>query len=341
MVNPIWTGTGYDAPPTFDARWFGDYKELLSGSSPDSGQLYADRWGLVSGPGFNSSGAPIDNQGWFGLNPQNKNYQLRDVADDKSSFNVMLKSGDKVGTPINYKLQNGQYVPTGTGTPQEWDTNESFQNRALLSVLGAGVLGAAGAAYGLGGAAGAGAAGGIEGASVSSLWPGAASAGPGYMASLEGAGLLGQGGMAAAGGAVGGAAGGGGSSISDLASQAGQSVSDYATNPKNWNTIAQLGGMLGGGIAGGAGSGSNGPNQAATPTASPALWGGADPSNYMGGGGFRPEQGPTQTQGMFNQYMAPNSGMNVPNKGMLAPQPDIGMVRRPRMGLLESDKWAY
>jgi len=351
MVAPIWTGAGYDAPPTFDASWFSDYKERVG--DREAGQI-EDRWGLTGAPGmFYDPGTQSvmggDRTGWMGLSQQNNNYQIRDLADDRSKFTAFVKSGEKAGTPIEYRLVDGKYVPMGVGAAQQWDTNPGFQNRALLAVLGAGALGVAGAAYGLGGAAatgiegaaGAGAAGGIEGASDGSLWPGAASAGPGYMASLEGAGLLGQGGMAAAGGAVGGAAGSGGTSMSDLASQAGQSVADYATNPKNWNTIAQLGGMLGGGIAGGAGSGSNGPNQAATPTASPALWGGADPSNYMGGGGFRPEQGPTQTQGMFNQYMAPNSGMNVPNKGMLAPQPDIGMVRRPRMGLLGTQPWAY
>jgi hypothetical protein len=340
----IWTGSGYQDIPTFQNR-VGDGSQSYGQRLYTKPSDYDPSRYTTGTEHIGEGGDNPTNMDWWQANDSGKNYMdhmgwsgqfgpdnFQQTGFTDNTYSARMKSGEKDATDITWTLQGDQWVPQTTGQ-STWDTNASnrMRNLALGSVVGAG-LGGIALGYGAVGAgageaaAGAGAAEGISGASVESLWPGASSslatggtgATGGYMGALEGGSLLGGGGAAA---------GGASSTLSDLASSAGQSVSDYVSNPSNWKTIAQLGGLLAGGVAGSHGGGGSG-SQAAIPVATPQLWGGGDPSQWMGGGGYKPQQGPTQTQNMFNQYMGQQQaglpGMTSPNMGMNTP--DMGMV---------------
>jgi hypothetical protein len=138
MAYSVNTGTGDFFAPTFSASDFTKERYQLPGGSADSGFEYGDRWAY--------SGSDPFWQNAFG----NANNYMPYFGEDGSLDSLMVKSGDKTGTVFDYSTQNGQYVPTGMGS-QEWDTNSSFQNMGLATVLG-GALGGAYLSGGLGGA---------------------------------------------------------------------------------------------------------------------------------------------------------------------------------------------
>lgn len=191
-MTQIWTGSGWDTPPTFNASDFG-YKRsgLYAGMGADDGfhgdqgaQAYEQNWQLLNREPYGGYG------GWGGLALDNPNYSLR-PGGDESGFDVWLKSGDKEGTNLRYNLVNGQYVPdVDSYNKFTWNSNPTAANRGLVSVVGAGLLGAGMAAYGAGGASLAGS--------------GSFVGGPG----MTGAGIVAEG--AGAAGAAGGAASAGG-----------------------------------------------------------------------------------------------------------------------------------
>jgi hypothetical protein len=141
MAYSVNTGTGDFFAPTFSASDFTKQRVQLPGGSADSGFEYADQWGYSGSDPFwrNAFSSPNNYMPYFG--------------EDGSLDSLMVKSGDKTGTVFDYTTQNGQYVPTGMGS-QEWDTNSSFQNMALASMLGLG-LGSNFLAGSLGGTTGA------------------------------------------------------------------------------------------------------------------------------------------------------------------------------------------
>jgi hypothetical protein len=141
MAYSVNTGTGDFFAPTFSASDFTKERYQLPGGSADSGFEYGDRWAY--------SGSDPFWQNAFG----NANNYMPYFGEDGSLDSLMVKSGDKTGTVFDYSTQNGQYVPTGMGS-QEWDTNSSFQNMALASMLGLG-LGSNFLAGSLGGTTGA------------------------------------------------------------------------------------------------------------------------------------------------------------------------------------------
>lgn len=56
---------------------------------------------------------------------------------DPNNMELMIKTGAKEGTVTPYTLQNGQWVPnTSASRTQNWDTGNSFQNRALAMIAG-------------------------------------------------------------------------------------------------------------------------------------------------------------------------------------------------------------
>lgn len=126
--------------PTFDQSRFGSFN-----GDPMYGDSQFGDWGMLNF--FNKPG-------WDGMNMGSPNYQMSNISPDHSSFDVLLKNGEKQGGRINYALQNGQYVPVSDSGNEYWNSNPTNDNRGLLSVLGGAALGAAGAAYGgtLGGA---------------------------------------------------------------------------------------------------------------------------------------------------------------------------------------------
>jgi hypothetical protein len=327
----IWTGTGYhEVPDSIAANLVGNYTT--------GGEWYSNGDnGMMQNPTQSYYGVSDPNS-IFGMSYGNN---LANVGSTQDQLSFMLKSGDKEGTGFNYmRGADGNYTLDQAGMNlNQWETNPGAENMWLAIVASAGLGGAALAPA----AAGAGAVGGTvapgaligAGESAAALWPGATGLTAGSGAAGVGAALPSLGGAES-----------GGMSLADLASSAGSSISDYVANPSNWSQIAQLGGLLAGGIAGANSSGGSGSaQQPAIPINTPPLWGvGGNPGGWMGGGGYKPQQGPTQTQGMFNQYMGqqqaglPGMGMAQPNagkqfnytQGLLPPD----MARRPNAGLI-------
>lgn len=195
--------------------------------------------------------------GQTSLNPNN--YMFRQVTSpdgmgiDPNMMELMIKTGAKEGTVTPYMLQNGQWTPnTSAMRTQNWDTGNSFQNRALAMIAGGALAspyitqalgaGAAGAT----GAGGMGSAGGLSGidaliAAGEGMVPVASSATPA---------ALGSAGSAALGSGIGlGGAGG----LSDLLSGLGGRAGNLGSSVGRL-----LGGAGGGGVRGGAGSGGGG-----------------------------------------------------------------------------------
>jgi hypothetical protein len=132
MAYSVNTGTGDFYAPTFSASDFGLLPTTYS-SYGDAGfdpLVYSNPYGYLGNDPF-----------WQNAFASTNNYQPY-FGEDGSLDSLMVKSGDKTGTVFDYTNQNGQYVPTGMGS-QEWDTNSSFQNMGLATVLG----GALGGAY--------------------------------------------------------------------------------------------------------------------------------------------------------------------------------------------------
>lgn len=97
---------------------------------------------------------------WDELNPNN--YLFTQL--DPNNMELMVKTAAKEGTVVPYSLQNGQWTPNyNAARQQEYDTGRTFQNRALLSIVG-GALGSAflGPAASAGQAAGGGGLSGID-----------------------------------------------------------------------------------------------------------------------------------------------------------------------------------
>jgi hypothetical protein len=126
MAYSVNTGTGDFYAPTFSASDFTKERYQLPGGTADSGFEYGDRWAYTGSD-------PFWQQAFGNIN----NY-MPYFGEDGSLDSLMVKSGDKTGTVFDYTTQNGQYVPTGMGS-QEWDTNSSFRNMALGSMLGLGL----------------------------------------------------------------------------------------------------------------------------------------------------------------------------------------------------------
>lgn len=256
----VWTGSGYQDIPTFDAADFGTFQEAQFGSTGDN-PLFAERWGF----GNRNDSMAKYGPGWGRLAQYgDPNYQI--LSNDANGFRARIKSGDKEGTEINWKLVDGKYVPQSIGEKSYWDTNNASSNLGIASVLGAGLLGAGAAAYGVGGsslagsgsfvggpgmtgaglvsegavAGGLGGASGISGASVESLWPGAQSSLGTAGTGIEG-GYLG----ALEGGAAGGVSGGG-SFVDQL-----KEYYDYYKRAQQVNNLVGGGQQQGGQRAGG------------------------------------------------------------------------------------------
>ncbi len=275
-------GGGFFDAPTFQYSDFtsgvdnNEWDYNAFGVTGDSGPVRNARYGQsyfeMTPEAIARHGLPSNlNRAWTGegTSPQwtNPNYMLTGSSLD--DIGLMVKSAQHEGSTIGYRREGDQYVPYMQGR-QQWDTNASTDNRGMLIVAGAAAAGAGAAAYGAGGAAGG------AGEGAGSFWG-------------SGMGDLGAAGTGAT-SAPGAASAGGGLSVSDLASQAGQSVQDYVSNPQNWSQIAKLGGMLAGGLAGGQGGSGQGGAQAAIPAPVPTMWGG-------NAGGLSRQQGPTGPMG--------------------------------------------
>ena len=136
----IWTGTGYQAIPKIAAADVGDMTRAeQSGSYTQGDNDVAWRTPGFSGYGITNMDpyGDLAKMGQFNWSPQQ--YGTKD------SFNYLLKSGDKEGSLVNYRLQDGYYTPTMAGV-QGWDTNNSDRNMALLRVASGPFLAMAGAA---------------------------------------------------------------------------------------------------------------------------------------------------------------------------------------------------
>lgn len=198
--------------------------------------------------------------------------QNRQGGYDPNAMELLIKTAGKEGTRVPYTLQNGQWVPDYSAlSTQNWDTGNSFQNRALAMIaggalaspyitqaLGAGATGAAGAA----GAGGMGSAGGLSG--IDALI--AAGEGIAPIASSATPTALGSAGSAALGSGIGlGGAGGLSGLLSGLGNRTG-------------NLGSAAGRLLGGGGGGQGGRGAGGGGGLAGLVA--ALYGSNAQENY-------------------------------------------------------------
>ncbi len=176
-------GGGSFQAPTFDAADIGNWKVATSSSG--------DNWDGSFWEGFGLNVAPehaLQRYGEMGRHlalpsqgGNSSNYMILPGGSPENGFQLMVKSGEKAGTVVNYKLQNGQYVPQQGTYEQRWDTNAGKQNLDLLKVALAAVGGAA--------------MGGMTGAASTGFTQGAGMTGAGIVAE-GGAGALGAAGAA-------------------------------------------------------------------------------------------------------------------------------------------------
>lgn len=159
----IWTGTGYHRIPSIQGSDWGERSAMrwdpnLTFGDQQGGWVPENRYGFAD----SADGALYNEMmAKYGFPADQKNMYF---FGDKDKIGATLKSGDKVGTQIEWTRDptTGNFVPKLNGQ-QSWNTNEAENNWAGF-LAAAGLLGAGAGAAGAFGAAGAPAAGGAGGA---------------------------------------------------------------------------------------------------------------------------------------------------------------------------------
>lgn len=148
----VWTGSGYHAIPVISGSDVGDisrpiYNNVVSSGDAGNGAYLGD------GTETEYLGYGITDGEKYGLPYHSNNWQFDGARSDKDNLYYMIKSDDKVGTQIKFvRQEDGSYKPEFENAVG-WDTNNSAQNMALLSIaagplLQAGLQGAGLAANG-------------------------------------------------------------------------------------------------------------------------------------------------------------------------------------------------
>ena len=142
----VWTGQAYQDLPTYNASDFEKSRVWNSGWNPEWGnqdenwnqrQQSGDYTWNGDQQGYWSENYGLTSDAMQRLGPlfsggMSNNWSMGKMTDPSQGFSAILKSGDKVGTNVQYALNDqGQYVPKISGQ-QAWDTNDSKQNIALL-----------------------------------------------------------------------------------------------------------------------------------------------------------------------------------------------------------------
>lgn len=316
----VWTGAGYHKVPTLAAgdvtatQRFTPYAAQGDAGLPD---------GLVVDPNwqYTPDGSPsygtmseywgIADPTKYGLPDHFNNFTGGGTSQDE--LNYLLKSGDKEGTKIKYvRQEDGSYKPVYEGV-EFWDTNDSRQNMALLSIAMAPVLAYAGQALtgvqgvnsmtGAGGTA-------LAGSADAALYGGMAGAGAGGAAA--GGGLLSSGAMnpydaalMAGGEPIAGSGFSGASSGTTAFGQpftAGATLSGAGEAAGSLFGLPNMGGVPGA-VAGGAFSGS--PTDLYSPTLGGSPGGAAD---FLSSSATTPTGGTPSTTGMpdWMKNLSPN-----------------------------------